>query len=115
MVQKHSRQNRIEIFYPGDFVTLAVPRLDRASTDPSHLLCRVLKVKYQKSHQLQCQYGILDRWFPTNQLLRVPTSEYDDINKKLQNISTVITLHTAAAKQSTSDRISISCNCKSKC
>lgn len=60
MVQKHSRQSRIEIFHAGDYVTLAVPRLDRASTDPSRLFYRVLKVKYKKTHQLQCQYGILD-------------------------------------------------------
>lgn len=60
MIAKHSRQHRIEIFAPGDLVSLAVPREDRASTDPLRLLCRVLKVKYNKSHQLQCQHGILN-------------------------------------------------------
>lgn len=115
MIKKHSRQKRVEAFLPGDLVSLAVPRLDRASTNPSRLLGKVIAVKHRKSYQLQSPYGILDRWFPTNQLLRVPESEHIYVESKIGNVTTKITLHGAAGMQSTSNRVSISCNCKKQC
>lgn len=105
----------MEIFIPGDFVSLVVPQLDRASADPSRLLCQVPKVKNQKTHQLQCRYGVLGCWYPTNQLLHIPVSEHYSISTDLGNQSDKISLHAVAAQQSTSDWISIACNCKKKC
>lgn len=68
-----------------------------------------------RSFKLQYQFGFLDQWFPTNQLLGVLESDHQYAGYKIQNITVSITLHTAVSKRSTGDRVAIACNCKNKC
>lgn len=110
--RKYNRQHVVERFIAGDIVTLKIPREDRAATNPTRITCRVLAESYPNRYKLQTKYGVLSNHYPVTQLLRVPDSASAQIAIPSTPMSTVISLHAAAGKNSTSERIGISCNCK---
>ena len=110
--RKYNRQHIVERLIAGDIVTLKMPGEDRAATDPTRITCRVLAKSYPNRYKLQNQYGVLSNHFPVTQLLCVPDSASAQIAIPCVPMSTVISLHAAAGKNSTSERIDISCNCK---
>lgn len=115
MIKRYSKQHQIERFVSGDLVSLKIPRLDRTSTDLPRIFCRVLAETHTNRYQLQTKFGILSNHFPTKELLRVPNTEKPRIDATIPNIQTIITLHTVAAKVSTSERVTISCTCRGIC
>ena len=61
MEQKYSKQHKVKMFKPGDCVSVCVPRIDRASTDPQQLACVVVQVvgKAKTLYRLRCKFGVL--------------------------------------------------------
>ena len=61
MEQKYSKQHKVKTFKPGDCVSVRVPRIDRASTDPQCLACIVVQVvgKAKALYRLRCKFGVL--------------------------------------------------------
>jgi len=88
MVKKHSKRHSPEIFQPGDFVTLKIPREDRASTDNLRIYCQVIKEPHPNRYQLQCKQGILAAHYPTKELLRIPENACDTAHTALQDSPT---------------------------
>jgi hypothetical protein len=95
-------------------VSLMVPRADRTTTDPHRILCRVLSVPHHNRYKLQTSLGVLANHYPVTVLNRIPRDAAIKADNEIPKaeLPTTITLHGAAAKMSTSERISVSCNCK---
>lgn len=68
--QKHG--SKIERFEVEDVVSVFVPRKSRGSTDAKRIFCRVVRVVHGNRYQLQCRYGIIERYYPTRELERIP-------------------------------------------
>ncbi|KAF8442542.1 hypothetical protein BGX38DRAFT_781639 [Terfezia claveryi] len=74
MVKRYEQQHIIEIFAIGDIVSVHVPRQDRHGTDDRRLYCLVVRKPHPNRHALLTTYGLLDRHYPTRELLRVSDS-----------------------------------------
>ena len=61
MKLKHAKQHKVKDFRVGDSVSVRVPHIDRASTDPQRLPCVVVEVtgKSQVAYRLHCKSGVL--------------------------------------------------------
>ena len=61
MKLKHAKQHKVKDFRVGECVSVRVPRIDRASTDPQRLPCVVVEVvgKSQAAYRLRCKSGVL--------------------------------------------------------
>ncbi len=61
MFLKNSKQNKVETFNVGQYISVRVPRIDRASTDPPRLPCVVVQVvgKAKALYRLRCHFGVL--------------------------------------------------------
>lgn len=70
MSEKYKKKFTIEVFEVGEYVTLKIPREDRASTDDFRVLCRVLEHSHENNYILQSSFGTLDRQQPTKVLTR---------------------------------------------
>ncbi|KAF8423544.1 hypothetical protein EV426DRAFT_116157 [Tirmania nivea] len=74
MANRYIQQHKIDTFIIGDLVSLRIPGIDRASTDHRRIFCRVVYKPHPDRHQLYCEYGLLDRYYPTSELERLPSS-----------------------------------------
>ena len=110
--RKYNYQHVVERFIAGDIVTLKIPCEDHAATNPTRITCCVLTESYPNSYKLRTKYGVLSNHFPVSQLLCVPDSASTQIAIPSAPMSTVISLHTAASKNSTRERTGMFCNCK---
>jgi hypothetical protein len=111
-IRQYSKQHTIRVFSQGDKVSIAVPRLDRTSTDDKRVFGKVLDMPKDDRYEIITPYGILDRLYPTNQLL--PLDESIEVNIPSGNVSKV-SLHFVAAKESSSGTIMVHCGCKKDC
>ena len=61
MKLKHAKRNKVREFTVGQSVSVRVPRIDRASTDPQRLPCVVVEVvgKAQAMYRLRSKFGVL--------------------------------------------------------
>ncbi|KAG0138280.1 hypothetical protein HOY82DRAFT_596549 [Tuber indicum] len=109
---KYNKKYTIERFLVGDIVSLKIPREDRSALDPPTIICRIMAESYPNRYKLQTAFGLLKNHYPDNSLHRVPEAAGINISIRTSLMSTEITLHAAAAKISTSDRIGVSCTCK---
>jgi len=112
--KKYNKAHTIGQFSPGDIISLKIPKEDRAATDPHRMFARVLEENHTNCYKLQTQFGMLQRFYPVSQLLQVPMVAAEDIENIIsrKEMNTTLSLHAAAARVSTSERIAISCNCK---
>jgi hypothetical protein len=131
MQKKHAKQHTIEVFLPGDLVSLKIPREDRVATDNLRVFCRVVKQSRPNRYQLLTKHGLLTNTYTVNTLLRVPSSAQEGINLEIPPLPAgndgasvakmpaifqkKITLHAVAALESHSESVGISCNCKGVC
>jgi hypothetical protein len=74
MVEKLNKRFTPERFQSGEFVTLKIPREDRASTDNLRIYCKVIKEPHPNQYQLQSKHGILTIHYPIKDLLRIPAN-----------------------------------------
>ncbi len=54
-----------------DKVSIAVPALDRASTDDKRIFGQVIK-GFDNAYSIQTKHGVLDRNYPTSGLMSLP-------------------------------------------
>lgn len=67
-------------------------------------------------HFLQTQFGVLDRLYPTEELIVVPEVDQIALRSDFENApSKRITLHAVAAKVGTSNKVAVSFSCKRTC
>ena len=78
------------------------------------MFCRVLAIPHHNRYKLQTAHGVLNVHYPVAVLNRVPPEACLDAAANIPEteLPNIITLHAASAKMSTSERISVSCNCK---
>ena len=117
MAKRYNARHNVKIFKIGDIVTFHIPKDDRTPTDNLRICCRILEIPHENRFKLLIEFGVLTNLYPTSQLNWVVNElSFELINKFDKALTKEITLHTAAAKNSTSDRVSISCNCsKDQC
>ncbi|KAF8533568.1 hypothetical protein BDD12DRAFT_810070 [Trichophaea hybrida] len=136
MQRKHAKQHTIEVFLPGDLVSLKIPREDRAATNNLRVFCRVVKQSRPNRYQLLTSHGLLTNHYTVNTLLRIPPAAQEGLDKIIPPLPAgsdgiggagssnpavhvlfqkKITLHAVAALESHSESVGISCNCKGIC
>ena len=109
--RQYGKQRQITTFEVGDQVSVAVPALDRASTDDKRLFGRVISVKEDfDSYQILTKYGILDRNYPISELNPLPS--HIDIEIPTPPPTATVTLHYCAAQESTTEKVPVHCNCR---
>ncbi len=113
MSRKYNKKWTVDQFDAGEIVALKIPQELRTSTDNLCLFCIMLDRPHKKAYELQCQHGILDCRFPTKNLERVPETVAQGI--AIGNGTKKISLAQAAERESTSNRVSVSCQCKGDC
>jgi len=114
---KYNKRHTIEAFPPGDVVSIRVPKKDRTATDPHRIFRRALAVPHHNWYKLQTAHEVLNIHYPVTVLTRAPPEARLDAAANIleTELPNIITLHTASARMSTSERISVSCNCKPPC
>ena len=109
--RQYGKQRQITTYEVGDQVSVAVPALDRASTDDKRIFGRVIAVREEyDSYQILTKYGVLDRQYPISELNPLP--EHIDIGIPTPPPTMVVTLHHCAAQESTSEKVPVQCNCR---
>lgn len=94
-------------------ISIAVSALDRPSTDNTRIFGNVNQVHNGSSYDIQIKYGVLDCNFPNFKLMPLPS--IIDVVILIPALDWRITLHVAAAAESTTDKVLIFCKCKDKC
>ena len=108
-IRQYEKQRAVITFAIGDKVSVAVPALDRASTDDKHIFGRVIK-SFDNAYSIQTKYGVLDRNYHTSELMALPDTIELGIPEPPP--SKKITLYSVAAKESTTEKIPVHCKCK---
>ena len=109
--RQYGKQRQVTTFELGNQVSVAVPALDRASTDDKRLFGRVIGLHPEyNSYQILTKYGFLDRNYPISELNPLP-SQFDlGISEPPPTVT--VTLHYCAAQKSTSENVPVHCNCR---
>lgn len=68
MMKAYQRQHQVRISDIDEYVSVKVPKEDRASTDRSRLVCKVIDVPYEDRYRLKCKNGILTQLYNTGEL-----------------------------------------------
>ena len=109
--RQYGKQRQVRTFALFDQVSVAVPALDRASTDDKRIFGRVIGLNPEyNSYQILTKYGVLDRNYPTSELNPLP-SQFDLGIPDPPSMAEV-TLHYCAAQESTSEKVPVHCNCR---
>ncbi|KAI9680133.1 MAG: hypothetical protein M1829_001370 [Trizodia sp. TS-e1964] len=116
MAQNYSKNHKVRVFKEGDIITLRVPREDRAATNSKQISGQIIGIPHPGKHRIQTKYGILKCLEGTKDMNGVPEDDCEDWITIFENaFSETITLHKAAAMDSTSTRINVSCSCQKRC
>lgn len=97
----------------GDYVTVFIPRQDRAATDGRRLPARVIAKLHGSRYQLQTEYGVLKHHYGARHLEKVPNG----ILSTITDNPAVITLQAAAktASRNPTGSTRAHCNCRTAC
>ena len=109
--RQYGKQRQVRTFALFDQVSVAVPALDRASTDDKRIFGRVIGLNPEyNSYQILTKYGILDRNYPTSELNPLPS----EINIGISDPAPqgTVTLHYCASQESTTEKVPVHCNCR---
>ena len=62
---KYNLKHKVKEFHVGDCVTVRIPRIDRASTDPNRLPCIIVQVigTARAMYRLRCKSGVLNKCY----------------------------------------------------
>ena len=77
MQRKHKKKWKVDEFIASDIVVVLILRADRTSTDNRPVFCKVLGHPYGNTYELQCKHEILNWYYSTQHLQRVPKSIAD--------------------------------------
>lgn len=116
MVKKYSKSHQIEVFSPGDIVTVHLPKGTRTSTDTKSIWGEVIAQEHPHRYRIQTKWGVLKLLVPTKELNRVDNLVANSLDpSEYKGPSTSIHLSEAAKRASTSVRVVISCKCRGLC
>lgn len=111
--QQYGKQRQITTFAVGDQLSVAVPALDRASTDDKRIFGRVIGViENYDCYQIVTKHGVLDRNYPISELNPLP--DHIDIGIPEPPPTNVVSLHYCAAQESTTEKVPVHCNCRNQ-
>ena len=99
LIRQYGKQRVVKNFEVGESVSIAVPALDRASTDNKRIFGQVKRVHNGLSYEIQTKYSVLDYNFPTSKLM--PLLSIIDLEIPVPAADRKITLHAVAARKST--------------
>jgi len=107
-VQTYLIFNTVKIFELHQKISVAVSALNKAFIDDKRIFEWIIHM-YENSYIIQIKYSVLNRNYSTSELNELS----DNINLDILNsVSTKkITLHLISAQQSTTEKISIHCEC----
>jgi len=113
MADSYNRKKRVTIrdFSVNDYVPVAIPKIDRASTDLPRLPCVVTEVHGDKvrSYSLAGKHGILKDKYRAGDLMKYSGTIEADLSSR-------ISLRTAAKTENASSKFTTkSCKCTSGC
>ena len=107
--QQYGKQRQNIVFAVGTKVSVAVPALDRASTDDKQIFGRVIDVQEDyDSYQILTKHGLLDRCYPISQLNLLPN--HIDLGISNPPPTKWVSLHYCAAQESTTEKVPVHCN-----
>ncbi len=110
-VRQYGKQRSVKGFKVDDKVSVAVPALDRASTDDKRIFGRIIRV-VGDTYGIQTKYGILDRLHPTSELMSLPDTI--DLGIPDPAPSKKISLRYVSAQESTTAVTPVHCRCKDR-
>lgn len=73
-IRQYRKQRGVKNFKVGESVSIVVLALDRASTDDKQSFGQVKIVYSGPYYEIQTKYGVLDRNFPTSELMFLPST-----------------------------------------
>src|SRR5436305_5118782 len=113
MVQKYGKSNVIELFTIGDIVSLRIPALDRGDSDDKRIFAKAIDIPRNNRFQLATAHGVLDTLYRTSDLNQLDDTPASTLNINWdENTANKLSLHTAAARNSTTNRVALSCSCR---
>jgi hypothetical protein len=117
MAARYNKKFKPAKFSVGELATIRIPRTDRASTDNKRAFVIVKAIKHEPPvHQLQSLFGVLDHWYPTGELNKVPQVDEDTRHSAFETApSKIVTLHYLATQVGNSNRQDLLCSCRGKC
>ncbi len=108
-IRQYGKQRAVKVFAIGDKVSIAVPALDRVSTDDKRIFGQVIK-SFDNAYSIQTKHGVLDRNYPNPELMSLPDTI--ELGIPEPSPSKKIPLNTVAAKESTTEKVPVHCKCK---
>ena len=109
--RQYGKQRQVRTFALFDQVSVAVPALNRASTDDKRIFGRVIGLNPEyNSYQILTKYGILDRNYPTSEFNPLPSEI--DIGIPDPAPQGTVTLHYCASQESTTKKVPVHYNCR---
>ena len=76
----------------------------------------IKSIPHEGRHQIQTKFGIFYRLYPPGELNVIPSVDQDGYRKDFLGAPTkLIILYAVAAKLGTSNKVTVSCNCKKFC
>ena len=116
MQKEYNASHKVVIFEEGNFALMAVPKENRAPTDNLRLVVKIIGIPKPNRHRVQSVYGIIKGLISTSSLNVVAKQLIPDLTRQFLNApKRIIPLSQAAAEDSNTDRVALSCNCKKKC
>ena len=107
----NKKKKRIVEYQVGDLVRVAIPKIDRFSTDRPTVPCKIIK-KTEDKYQVGSKFGIIEVCYSAGELEPLGTTSF----LELENIpSDKISIREAARLQSAGSISGGLCNCKSEC
>ena len=119
MTTKYNNYHHVQSFVV-QYVTANTPSLARAATGSKRILHRPVDIagsKEQPGYKLRCLYGLLYGLHTTYALVAVSTAiqQSQGNSVSMNKTGNENTLAHAASRESTSNKVGVSCNCKKGC
>ena len=109
--QMNKGKKQITEYQIGDLVRVAVPKIDRFSTDRPTLPCKIIK-KIKDKYQIGSKFGIIGVSYSAGELEPLGTIAFSELDEIPSN---EISIREAARLQSIGSVSGGLCNCKSEC
>lgn len=110
--QMNKGKKRITDYQIGDLVRVAVPKIDRFSTDRPTLPCKIMEITENNKYRVGSKFGIIEICYSAGELESLGTENFPELDEIPSN---KITIREAARLQSTGLVSGGICNCKSEC
>jgi len=113
-VKGYAQRHSIEVFEIGTKISIAISKLDRTPTDPKRVFGVVKGVNplNKDLYSITTQYGLLELFYPTSCLNRLPDSIEIDLSK---NQDKKVKLSYVAKQESKAQQVPVCCSCKRGC